>query len=44
MLLFRFVNMKEMAYQALRAVQEAELKIDPPEFEKTWYNWLHDAR
>jgi hypothetical protein len=44
MLLFRFVNAKEMAYRALRAVQEGELKIDPPEFEKTWYDWLHDVR
>jgi valyl-tRNA synthetase len=44
MLLCRFVNVKEMARRALRAVQEGDLKIDPPEFETTWHSWLHDVR
>jgi valyl-tRNA synthetase len=42
--LSRFVNSKEMAQRAVRAVQEGQLKIDPDVFEKTWYSWLHDVR
>ncbi|XP_021915819.1 valine--tRNA ligase-like isoform X2 [Zootermopsis nevadensis] len=39
-----FINSKEMAHQALEAVQEGDLRIDPAVFEKTWYTWLSDVR
>jgi len=39
-----YVNCKEMARKAIDAVNNAELKILPDMFVKTWHQWLDDCR
>lgn len=39
-----FVKCQQMAQRALEDVKEGRLTIDPPHFEKTWFNWLENIR
>ncbi|KAL4237118.1 Valine--tRNA ligase [Mactra antiquata] len=39
-----YVDMKDMAADAVKLVREGELKIVPEMHEKTWYNWLENSR
>ncbi|XP_059490071.1 valine--tRNA ligase-like [Neocloeon triangulifer] len=39
-----FVDCKSMAEKAVKAVENGELVIDPPVFNKTWHAWLDDVR
>lgn len=38
-----FCNCKDMAADGIEAVKSGELKIIPPHFDKTWYNWLENT-
>ncbi|PSN47049.1 hypothetical protein C0J52_09365 [Blattella germanica] len=39
-----FLKCRDMAQKALKAVEDGELTIDPPNFEKIWHQWLHEIR
>lgn len=39
-----YVNCKQMAADAVKAVREGELKILPEMHHKTWYQWLENCR
>jgi len=39
-----YVDCKEMAANAVKAVREGDLKITPAVHEKTWYAWMENCR
>ncbi|XP_036371216.1 valine--tRNA ligase isoform X1 [Octopus sinensis] len=39
-----YVDLKDMAAQAVKDVKEGNLKIIPDMHKKTWYRWLEDSR
>jgi len=39
-----FVRMKPLAEPAIRAVEEGRIRIIPPQWERTYYDWMHNIR
>ncbi|MFQ5960057.1 MAG: valine--tRNA ligase [Candidatus Methylomirabilales bacterium] len=39
-----FVRMKPLAEPAIRAVEEGHVRITPPQWEKNYFEWMHNIR
>jgi valyl-tRNA synthetase len=39
-----FVRMKPLAEPAMRAVEEGRVRITPPQWEKNYFEWMHNIR
>ena len=39
-----FVRMKPLAEPAIRAVEEGRVRITPPQWEKNYFEWMHNIR